>query len=102
MSTLTSCFVPRPLNNVAENNARVILSSPPDTSKLDKSKSHSLVQVRPNEGSYVPNAEVGGAIVDDDGSVGRDEIVIRLPIYVGCKWHFYFYWLAPRNERKKN
>lgn len=40
------------------------------------------------EVSEVPDAEVGGAIVDDDGIGGREEIVISLPLNPRYEWHY--------------
>lgn len=94
----------RPLNNVPENNPRIVLSSPPDTntpmysplpSYKDMNKPHNSQEIEVTqklelilEVSEVPDAEVGGAIVDDDGIGGREEIVISLPLNPRYEWHY--------------
>lgn len=35
----------------------------------------------------IPNTEIGGPIVDDDGSGGAEEGVIRLALNFGDEWH---------------
>lgn len=103
-----------PLHNVAENNTRFRLCCPPNKftkrkTNFNEIKTHSQKRKKrientratqpnkkflPNFLSWklgfgrVPNTEIGGAIVDYDGSVAGEETVIRLTLNLRNERHF--------------